>query len=99
MTPAPNTRMFTRSLYDWSHHGRNRQRDSGRWTGRGARLGASGTRCLGRRDQRYQAKPPNAFVMCGDPLASCGTWAEASCQVTVTTYSYGTSDAGASTTY
>ena len=49
--------------------------------------------------ERYQAKPPNAFVMCGDPLASCGTWAEASCQVTVTTYSYSTSDAGVSTTY
>ncbi len=47
----------------------------------------------------YQEKQPNTFVLCGEPLASCGTWAEASCQVTLTSYSPITSDAGVSTTY
>ena len=49
--------------------------------------------------EHFQEKGPNAFFLCGDPLTSCGTWAEASCQVTITTYSPITSDAGVSTTY
>ena len=49
--------------------------------------------------EHYQAKPPNDFFLCGDPLADCGTWTEASCQVTVLTYSPITSDAGIPTTY
>ncbi len=47
----------------------------------------------------YHEKQPNTFVLCGDPLASCGTWAEASCRVTVTTYAPITRDAGVSTIY
>lgn len=43
---------------------------------------------------RYAEKPPNTTYLCGDPLAPCGTWTEASCQVTVTTNPY-----DASTTY
>jgi hypothetical protein len=47
----------------------------------------------------YQEKGPNAFFLCCDPLTNCGTWTEASCQVTITSDSPITSDAGVSTTY
>ena len=40
-----------------------------------------------------QEKDPMAWYLCGDPLSMCGTWTEASCQVTVTLTS------GATTTY
>ena len=48
----------------------------------------------------YQEKPPsNDAYLCGDPLSTCGTWTEASCQVTVTNYLGGAPDAGVSITY
>jgi hypothetical protein len=47
----------------------------------------------------YSAKPPNDAYLCGYPLSTCGTWSEASCQVTVTNYLGGAPDAGVSITY
>lgn len=49
--------------------------------------------------ERFEEKPPNAWYLCGDPLSTCGSWSEASCQVTITTYSGGSPDAGVTTTY
>jgi hypothetical protein len=37
----------------------------------------------------YAEKPPNDFYLCDDSKSTCGTWTEASCQLTVTTYSGG----------
>jgi hypothetical protein len=37
--------------------------------------------------ERFEQKGAYAFYLCGDPLTTCGTWTEAACQVTVTTYS------------
>ena len=49
---------------------------------------------------RYAEKPPgNTPYLCGSPLSTCGTWIEASCQVTVTNYFGGAPDAGVSVTY
>jgi len=48
----------------------------------------------------YPEKPPtNDAYLCGYPLVTCGIWAEASCQVTVTNYLGGASDASVSITY
>jgi len=44
--------------------------------------------------EHFAEKDPNEFYLCGDPLLTCGMWALANCQVTVTlNYSSG------STTY
>jgi hypothetical protein len=47
----------------------------------------------------YAEKPPNDAYLCGYPLQTCGTWSEASCQVTVTNDRGGAPDAGVSITY
>jgi hypothetical protein len=48
----------------------------------------------------YPEKPPgNDGYLCGYPLQTCGTWTEASCQVTVTNDFGGAPDAGVSITY
>ena len=43
--------------------------------------------------EHFEEKEPMPLYLCGDPLSTCGMWAEASCQVTVTLTS------GATTTY